>query len=212
MSTHDELRLALNPNFAWTLWNTAARVPDNTAIVERDVTTTYRTLVTRASAVARELMTRGVQPGDRVAIFLERGADAAASFYGALACGAVAIMVNETLRSRQIEHIANHATAKVILTSDQMLSRLPRALEVAAAIVLAESLGAAEDLEPLPRVGGDYAQIIYTSGSTGLPKGVTWTHGNLWAGMRAVSSYVRITETDRLASLLPFSFDYGFNQ
>ena len=212
MSTHSELRLALNPNFAWTLWSTAARVPANAAIVEREATTTYGALAARASSVARELMTRGVAPGDRVAIFLERGADAAAAFYGALACGGIAIMVNETLRSRQIEHITKHANAKVILTADAMLRRLPRALEVDAAVVLMENVASAEAMEPLPRVGGDFSQIIYTSGSTGLPKGVTWTHANLWAGMRAVSSYVRITETDRLASLLPFSFDYGFNQ
>ena len=48
--------------------------------------------------------------------------------------------------------------------------------------------------------------------STGLPKGVTITHANLWAGMRSVTGYVGVTATDRIASLLPFSFDYGFNQ
>src|SRR3954462_14938410 len=162
MSTHAELRLALNPNFAWTLWNTAARVPDNIAIVERETTTTYAALAARASAVACELMTRGVVPGDRVAIFLERGADAAAAFYGTLACGGIAIMVNETLRSRQIEHIANHASAKVILAADPMLRRLPRALEVVAAVVLMENVAAADSMDPLPRVGGDFSQIIYT--------------------------------------------------
>jgi acyl-CoA synthetase (AMP-forming)/AMP-acid ligase II len=45
-----------------------------------------------------------------------------------------------------------------------------------------------------------------------MPKGVTWMHQNLWAGARAVVHYVEVTEQDRLASLLPFSFDYGFNQ
>jgi len=45
-----------------------------------------------------------------------------------------------------------------------------------------------------------------------MPKGVTVSHANLWAGVRAVTAYVGITATDRIASLLPFSFDYGFNQ
>ena len=212
MATHAELRLALNPNFAWTLWNTARRGPERVAIVERDTSTTYGELLARATAVARELMTLGVAPGDRVAIFLERSADAAAAFYGTLACGGIAIMVNETLRSWQIEHISSHASVKVILTTDEMLKRLPRELEVNGSIKRMEGIGTGDAMEPLPRVSGDYSQIIYTSGSTGLPKGVTWTHANLWAGMRAVSSYVRITADDRLASLLPFSFDYGFNQ
>jgi acyl-CoA synthetase (AMP-forming)/AMP-acid ligase II len=67
-------------------------------------------------------------------------------------------------------------------------------------------------LAPAARVGGDGAQIIYTSGSTGQPKGVTLSHSNLWAGARAVTSYLHISRDDRIASLLPFSFDYGFNQ
>src|SRR5206468_1905486 len=46
----------------------------------------------------------------------------------------------------------------------------------------------------------------------GLPKGVTISHANLWAGTQAVVTYVGIGATDRIASLLPFSFDYGLNQ
>jgi long-subunit acyl-CoA synthetase (AMP-forming) len=64
-------------------------------------------------------------------------------------------------------------------------------------------LGAAE------RAGGDVAQVVCTSGSTGLPKGVTFSHANLWAGMHPVTSCVGICEQDRIASLLPFNFDTG---
>ena len=57
--------------------------------------------------------------------------------------------------------------------------------------------------------GPDVAQIIYTSGSTGLPKGVTLSHTNLWAGMQAVTSYLGITCDDRIASLLPSASTTG---
>jgi acyl-coenzyme A synthetase/AMP-(fatty) acid ligase len=67
------------------------------------------------------------------------------------------------------------------------------------------------NVQPVNRVGRDVAHIIYTSGSTGLPKGVTISHENLWAGMAAVVDYLGITRGDRIASLVPFSLDYGLN-
>ncbi len=199
-------------NIAHLLWNTAQRVPDRVAIVERDVSVSYSQLVARAGRIARELRDGGVKPGDRVAIFLDRGLDAAAAFFGATACGAVAINVNETLRPRQVEHIVSHSGSAAIISSRDLLDRQPRALETDVRICTVELITGDAAFEPVSRVVSDYAQIIYTSGSTGLPKGVTLTHANLWAGVRSVSSYVKITEDDRLASLLPFSFDYGFNQ
>jgi acyl-CoA synthetase (AMP-forming)/AMP-acid ligase II len=62
------------------------------------------------------------------------------------------------------------------------------------------------------RRSDDLAAIIYTSGSTGRPKGVMLTHANIIEGARAVSVYLRLTEGDRLLSVLPYSFDAGLNQ
>lgn len=194
------------------LWDTADRLGNRPAVVERSGTTDYRTLRARAGAIGRHLRMLGVRPDDRVAIFLERGAEAAAAFFGAVSIGAVAVIVNESLRARQIEHILQHAGARALISSADMLARQARAPETDATVVLVSDVAAAEWEAPVARVGGDVCQIIYTSGSTGQPKGVTLTHGNLWAGARSVSTYLGISAEDRIASLLPFSFDYGFNQ
>jgi len=204
---------AESTNIALLLWETAQKHGSACAISERDTDTSYRELVARAANVAARLSAGGVKPGDRVAIFLERGADAAAAFFGAVACGAIAINVNETLRPRQVEHILSHSSSAALISSADMIARQPRPIETSAqrydiaALIVGDG-----SFVPVRRVGNDLAQIIYTSGSTGLPKGVTLMHSNLWSGVRAVSSYVRISSHDRIASLLPFSFDYGFNQ
>jgi amino acid adenylation domain-containing protein len=199
-------------NIALLLWQTADRAGDRCAITERNTQVTYAELRARAGRVAAGLQAGGVAPGDRVAIFLERGADAAAAFFGSTACGAVTINVNETLRPRQVEHILSHSGAVALISSAELLARQPRAISTTAIAYDVAEIGGANVFAPVPRVGSDFAQIIYTSGSTGLPKGVTLSHSNLWSGMRSVSSYVRVNAEDRIASLLPFSFDYGFNQ
>jgi amino acid adenylation domain-containing protein len=202
----------VNSNVAQALWDAADQAPERAAIVERDAVATYAELRARAAGAAESLRAAGVRPGDRVAIFLERGAGAAAAFYGSAAIGAITVNVNETLRPRQVEHILRHCEAAAIVTDAELLARQPRPFETAARVLDVASFPHDADVTPIPRVGGDLAQIVYTSGSTGLPKGVTLTHANLWAGIRAVSLYVGITADDRIASLLPFSFDYGFNQ
>jgi amino acid adenylation domain-containing protein len=199
-------------NIALLLWGTAERAGNRCAIAERNAQVTYEDLRARAGRIAATLRAGGVMPGDRVAIFLERGADAAAAFFGSAACGAVTINVNETLRPRQVEHILSHSGSVAFISTAELLGRQPRPISTTATAYDVSEISGEEEFVPVSRVGSDFAQIIYTSGSTGLPKGVILTHSNLWSGVRSVSSYVRIDADDRIASLLPFSFDYGFNQ
>src|SRR5918998_1257639 len=120
----------LNPTVAGNatdmLLETATSVKQKTAIVEGDGEVAYEVLLARSLAMASTLAQSGVEPGDRVAILLRRGADAAAAFFGAVAAGAVAVTVNETLRWRQVEHILHHSSARVLLTSGEVLGRLDR--------------------------------------------------------------------------------------
>jgi amino acid adenylation domain-containing protein len=199
-------------NFARVLLETASRRASEAAIMEQGEGWSYERVASRALAFAETLDAGGVRTGDRVAILLPRGADSAAAFFGTLTCGAAAVFVNDTLRPRQVEHIVTHSGAKLLLASEELLARLPRSLEISVETLELRSVPAQGSFEPRSRIEPDVAQIIYTSGSTGLPKGVTLSHGNLWAGTAAVVAYVGVQAEDRIASLLPFSFDYGLNQ
>ena len=185
---------------------------DRVAVAERESSTPYHELTARAGAFATTLRERGIRPGERVAIFLERNADAIAAIFGAHAAGAIVVVVNERYRPRQIEHIVNHASAAVLLTTSDMLDRHHRDLEITASIVEAADVPATGDFALSRRISPDPAQIIYTSGSTGMPKGVVFTNGALRAGINAVASYLGLLPDDRVATLLPFSSVYGLNQ
>ena len=199
-------------NFYRLVLETASFAGAKAAIVERGREWSYDWLVGRAQAFAETLDAAGIRPGDRVAILLPRGAESAAAFFGTLAVGAVAVFVDDTLRERQVEHIANHSGARVLLASEDLVARQSRSFDIAAQLLELGSVPAQGSFAAFPRIEHDIAQIIYTSGSTGLPKGVTLSHGNLWAGAEAVVGYVDVRTEDRIASLLPFSFDYGLNQ
>lgn len=194
------------------LANAAARDEGAPAVVQTGATVRYGELAARAAAIAQTLRDLGVGPGDRVGIFLFRGADAAAAHFGVLHAGSVVVPINESLRPRQIEHILTDAAAEFLLTTASMLARLPRVLDSGTQVVDIAAIPASAECDPVPRIGSDVAQIVYTSGSTGPPKGVTISHGNLSAGAHAVVAYLGISKADRIASLLPFSFDYGLNQ
>ncbi len=214
MTTHHCGQCAGNVNLALLLERAVARRRDHVAIRHRGVTTDYAALHARAGRVAAALVERGVAPGDPVAILVERGVEGAAAFFGVVATGAVAVVMNETLRPRQLDHILEHSGAQILVTTRETLALLPRPLERDPVIV---DLGALPELvapppPPVPRTADQVAQIIYTSGSTGAPKGVVVTHGNLRVATAVIVNYLGITEVDRIASLLPFSFVYGMSQ
>lgn len=199
-------------NAAGMLMASLARDPDRAAVIDRDQSSSYAELGQRALEIAGGLIEEGVKPGDRVAIFSRRDAEACAAFYGVLASGAAPVVINEQLMPRQIQHVVSHSGTWVLLGDRDLLGRIEGSLDNLARALEIGSLAGPVLEAPVPRLGSDLAQIIYTSGSTGLPKGVTLSHANLWAGADAVTTYVRIGPEDRIASLLPFSFDYGLNQ
>src|SRR4051795_2526549 len=142
----------MDHSIAMMLWTTAESSGDRVAVAERAGNTDYQTLRTQAAAVGLHLRGIGIRPDDRVAIFLERGAEAAAAFFGVAAAGAIAVIVNETLRPRQIEHILRHSRARVLITSVDLLARQPRALQSDATVILAGEIREEGGLAPVGRV------------------------------------------------------------
>ncbi len=199
-------------NLANILWTAADREPDRAAVLEGDSVTTLAQLRSKAGAFASALRDHNVSPGARVAIFLERGADAVAAIFGAYAVGAITVIVNERYRARQVEHIVQHCDVSVLVTAQSMLDRQHRDLDIRCPVIDQQTVAPAADFTPVRRISPDGAQIIYTSGSTGLPKGVFFNNAALHAGVNAVKNYLGIVAADRVATLLPFSSVYGLNQ
>lgn len=201
-----------HPNVAALLWHAADRAPHASAFDAADGCVAYEAMAGRAGAFAQALRDGGVRAGERVAVLLDRGPDAAAAWFGAVAAGAIGVFINDTLRPRQVEHVLDDSGASVLVSSADVLARHPRPLRTRARMLDPAAVPASHAWSPADAHDGAAAQIVYTSGSTGRPKGVLLSHGNLRACASAVSGYLGLRADDRTASLLPFSSVYGFNQ
>jgi amino acid adenylation domain-containing protein len=200
-------------NFGSLLWHAEAVYADHPSITQRGATTTFAELGQRASAIANALREVGLGRGETAAVLARSPQDAAAAFFATLAVGAVGINLNELYRPRQIEFVLGHSRARVLMVGREVLKSMPRSISTDARIVVLEDIESSGGrFAPVECAADAPAQITYTSGSTGQPKGVLMSHANLWAGVRVVAGYLGLRSDDRIASLLPFSFVYGFNQ
>jgi len=150
----------------------------------------------RSNALARGLVARGVERGDRVSIYLpsEECLRWIVAYAAAHKAGAVAVPTNTRLSVRELIAILGHGEVRALLTCPALL---PAAREVRDALPSLEFLvsdGADkgegevawdEALDPddsdiqVDVDLDDLADIMYTSGTTGLPKGVAVRHRNV---------------------------------
>ncbi len=143
----------------------------------------------RANRLARGLAALGVEPGDRVAIYLpnEEFLDWIVAYPAIHKAGAVAVPVNTRLTDRELATILGHAGVRVAITDATFAAHLEgvRAEVPSLTTVIQVPLDASGVLDPdgsdvqVPVDEGDLADIMYTSGTTGTPKGVAVRHRSL---------------------------------
>ncbi len=138
----------------------------------------------RALALAGALAHRGVEPGDRVAIFARNCPDYLVALFGIWAAGAVAVPVNAKLHAREAAFILGHSGAGLVLAGADLADEI-RAVAATECIDM-ESADFAAMLDGpraaiRPRRADDLCWLFYTSGTTGRPKGVQITHGMIAA-------------------------------
>jgi len=187
-----------------------------------------------AGACACELQARGLQRGDRVAIYLPKSIEEAAGIFAAVMSGGVFVCINSLLLGHQAAHILTDSGASYLVTSKRDWARIrdeARNVTSLRSVLLIDDSSEQDtgNLDGIPAaysvmkpkgsrlreiasIGEDLAGLLYTSGSTGRPRGVMVSHRNLLAGSRIVSLYFAIRPSERIISVLPFSFDYGLNQ
>ncbi|MBT2990451.1 MAG: acyl--CoA ligase [Candidatus Thiodiazotropha sp. (ex Ctena orbiculata)] len=207
-------------------WESAASHADSLAIADSAHRISYRQLSELVDKVGGYLLSTGLQKGDRVAMVVANSAEYAGIFYGIWAAGGVTVALNTQAKARDIFNWVTHSDARWLFIDHNHPERKAIA-EAGAGLTLVdvggEEAGDAKDRRVAwqevlecdasgPQIElrqTDLASIIYTSGTTGHPKGVTLSHGNLYANIESILAYLELSAGDSILNVLPFYYSYG---
>ncbi len=217
----------------------AQRYPYKVALIHQGKRLTYAEIDSMANRVAATLIDRGVERGDRVAVFMDNSVEAVISIFAALKAGAAFMIINHTTKAEKLEYIMNNSRAKALITQ---ISRTDVIQQVTSpylkTIIMAgphksfnhstiqpfnrsnltrmpyeEIVNSIENKTITSKcIDLDLASVIYTSGSTGRPKGVMLSHLNMISAAHSITTYLENSGNDIIINVLPMSFDYGLYQ
>src|SRR3984957_11924391 len=164
--------------------------PDQPALVHAAESISYRQFHDRALALGGNLLSLGLQPGDRVAFCLANSPRILETIYGCFAAGLVVVPINARLHPREMAYIVSNSGARVLIHGPEYQVGITQHLAEFAAldhrVCTAAGEGAVpyQDLLNATHALGQSAEVsaadpcwlLYTSGTTGKPKGAIWTH------------------------------------
>ena len=190
---------------------------------------TYRELWDATTALARALMARGIEAGDRVGIWSPNRHEWVVTQHATARIGAILVNVNPAYKSRELEYALNQSGIRLLLLArgfrktdyrallDEVRGRCPHLEQVVVIdddwdALLAEA-AAVDDAALAQREAGldchDPINIQYTSGTTGAPKGATLSHHNILNNGHLCGEILAYTEADRVCIPVPFYHCFG---
>jgi acyl-CoA synthetase (AMP-forming)/AMP-acid ligase II len=158
---------------------------------------TWREFDTRANRFANLLLTRGVRPGDKVAILLMNGLEWLPIYFGILKTGALAVPMNYRYTAEEIQYCLELAEVGTLVFGPEFIGRVEQIFGRVRGVKTLFFVGGsaptfADSYDRLvhycsstaPSVelrDTDDAAIYFSSGTTGFPKAILHSHAALVA-------------------------------
>jgi malonyl-CoA/methylmalonyl-CoA synthetase len=181
----------------------------------------YRELEDDSARIACVLQALGVEPGDRVAVQVEKSPEGVLLYLACLRSGAVFLPLNTAYTPAEVAYFLGDAEPKVFVCDPARKSKLADAAKKAR-VAHVETLdengegsltdkakGAPAHFKNASRGPDDLAAILYTSGTTGRSKGAMLSQENLASNARTLVDYWHFGPGDVLLHALPIYHTHG---
>jgi len=180
----------------------------------------YLDMVMLSARIANVLVARGVKPGDRVAVKVEKSSVALVLYLATLRAGAVYLPLNISYTIAETEYFLEDAEPSLVVCDPREADAIRIiAAKISSSVETLDGTGkgslteAASSASPyfasVQRAPDDLAAILYTSGTTGRSKGAMLTHDNLLSNAVTLGKEWRFTSNDVLIHALPIYHTHG---
>jgi long-chain acyl-CoA synthetase len=210
-------------NLGTILQASAEAHPDRVALRLDERSLRYAELDRAARGVATGLGTRGVQPGDAVALLVPNVPEFTIAYFGILYAGAAVVPINVLAAAPEVAYFLRDSKARLLIAHPFFAEAARKgAAEAGVPLVLAGGGEGPDSLESMareqpasglhPTGADDTAVVLYTSGTTGKPKGAELTHSNLFVNCAFVVPKLVPMEGDERIALATLPLFHSFGQ
>ncbi len=181
-------------------------------------TISYDTFLRMASRFANTIKAAGLTAGDRLAVQVEKSAEALAVYAACVQSGVIFLPLNTAYKPAEVEYFISDSGARMLIAGDaENLQSIAATHNVILQDMAADGRGSFTNLAatasdwfaPVPRNCDELAAFLYTSGTTGRSKGAMLTQNNLLSNAQTLIEAWRFSEADVLLHALPIFHTHG---
>ena len=192
--------------------------PGHPALVDAERSLDYRALHDRTGRCAALLASRGVGPGDRVALLLGNRSAYLEAVFAAARLGAIAVPVNARFTAPEVRRVLVDCTPRLLLHEAALdavardaaagLAEAPQRL--ACPDAYEDELAVQTPRHLIEAVSPEHPMLLmYTSGTTGEPKGALLPHRKTLYNCLNAQLFFGLRRDDRVLVILPLFHSFG---